>query len=296
MTEAVQFTIASETIRATLTPHGAEMVRLEAGGRDLQWDGDPAVWSGRAPLLFPIVGALAGGRYRLGEESYALPRHGFARRSLFEVVEQAAHRAVFRLAASEATRAVYPFDFALVVTYTADGPALAVGVSIENHGDGPMPASFGFHPAFRWPLPFRQGRADHAIRFEHDEPQPIRRLDAEGCLMPRTIPSPVVGRTLTLRDELFVEDALVFDKPASRRVVYGAPGAPAIAVSFPAMPHLGIWSKGGGAGFVCIEPWQGYADPVGFTGTLFEKPGVVVVPPGGAHACGMRIELLPQFG
>lgn len=296
MAEAVQFTIASETIRATLTPLGAEMVRLEGGGRDLQWDGDPTVWNGRAPLLFPIVGALAGGRYRVGDETYALPRHGFARRSLFEVVEQGARRAVFRLAPSEATRAVYPFEFALLVTYSVAGAALAVDVSIENHGSGPMPASFGFHPAFRWPLPFRQGRADHAIRFEREEQEPIRRLDAEGCLTPRGIPSPVVGRTLVLRDELFAEDALVFDRPASRRVVYGAPGAPAIAVSFPTMPHLGIWSKGGGAGFICIEPWQGYADPVGFTGTLFEKPGVVVVAPGEKHACGMRIELLAQFG
>ena len=296
MTEAVQFTIASETLRVTLTSLGAEMVGLSADGRELQWDGDPAVWSGRAPLLFPIVGALAGGRYRLGEETYVLPRHGFARRSLFEVTEQGPQRAAFRLAASEATRAVYPFDFALDVTYAVDGPALTVDVLIGNHGDGPMPASFGFHPAFRWPLPFRQARADHAIRFERDEPEPIRRLDAQGCLMARTIPSPVVGRTLVLRDELFGEDALVFDRPASRRVVYGAPGAPAIAVSFPAMPHLGIWSKGGGAGFVCIEPWQGYADPVGFTGTLFEKPGVVVISPGASHACGMRIELVPQFG
>jgi galactose mutarotase-like enzyme len=296
MSDADHITIASETIRATLSPLGAEMIRLQSASRDLQWDGDPAVWNGRAPLLFPIVGALAGGRYRLGDETYALPRHGFARHSLFEEIERTAHRAVFRLAASEATRAVYPFEFALIVTYAVDGPALVVSVAIENHGTGPMPASFGFHPAFRWPLPFRQARADHMIGFEHDEPEPIRRLDADGCLLARTIPSPVVGRTLTLRDELFVEDALVFDRPVSRRVVYGAPGAPSIAVSFPTMPHLGIWSKGGGAGFVCIEPWQGFADPVGFAGTLFEKPGIVVVEPGASHACGMRIELLPQFG
>jgi len=295
MAEAVQFTIASETIRATLTPHGAEMVRLEVGGRDLQWDGDPAVWSGRAPLLFPIIGALAGGRYRLGDESYALPRHGFARRTLFEVIEQGAERAVFRLGASEATRAVYPFEFALRVTYAVDGPALAIDVLIENHGSGPMPASFGFHPAFRWPLPFGRLRADHAIRFERAEPEPVRRLDADGCLLPETVPTPVEGRTLRLRDDLFTDDAVIFDRPTSRRVVYGAPGAPALAVSFRDMPQLGIWSKGGGAGFVCIEPWQGYADPAGFTGTLFEKPGVVIVAPGSSHACGMRIELLPEF-
>jgi galactose mutarotase-like enzyme len=295
MAEAVQFTIASETIRATLTPQGAEMVGLATDGRELQWDGDPAVWSGRAPLLFPIVGAHAGGRYRLGEKTYALPRHGFARHSLFQVLERDGRRAVFRLAASEATRAVYPFDFVLDVTYAVDGPALAITADIRNHGKGPMPASFGFHPAFRWPLPYGEARADHRIRFWNDEPAPIRRLDGDGCLLPQTFPTPVEGRELRLRDELFTDDALIFDRPVSRRVVYGAPGAPAIAVSFRDMRHLGIWSKGGGAGFVCIEPWQGFADPVGFTGTLFEKPGVVVIEPGEAHACGMRIELLPQF-
>jgi galactose mutarotase-like enzyme len=296
MAEAVQFTIASETLRVTLTALGAEMVGLTTDGRELQWDGDPAVWSGRAPLLFPIVGALAGGRYRLGDDTYALPRHGFARRSLFDIVERDGRRAVFRLAASEATRAVYPFEFVLDVTYAVDGPALAITAVIENRGDGPMPASFGFHPALRWPLPYGKPRADHVIRFERDEPAPIRRLDGDGCLLPQAFPTPVEGRTLRLRDELFSDDAVIFDRPASRRVVYGAPGAPAIAVTFPAMPHLGIWSKGGGAGFVCIEPWQGYADPAGFTGTLFEKPGVVPIEPGKAHACGMRIELLPQFG
>jgi galactose mutarotase-like enzyme len=44
------------------------------------------------------------------------------------------------------------------------------------------------------------------------------------------------------------------------------------------MPHLGIWSKPG-AGFVCLEPWQGYADPSDFDGELAEKPGIVAIPP-----------------
>jgi galactose mutarotase-like enzyme len=295
MSDADQFTIASATIRVTLAALGAEMVRLQGGGRDLQWDGDPAVWNGRAPLLFPIIGALAGGRYRLGDATYALPRHGFARRSAFEVVAHDGRHVHFRLAANEATRAVYPFAFALDVVYAVEGAALSVTATVANRGDGPMPASFGFHPAFRWPLPFRQARADHALHFDHDEPAPIRRLDGDGCLLAKAIPSPVVGRTLALQDALFVDDALIFDHPVSRRVVYGAPGGKAIAVSFEGMPQLGIWSKPG-AGFVCIEPWYGYADPVGFTGTLFEKPGVLVIEPGGSHVFGMKIEMVEGVG
>jgi galactose mutarotase-like enzyme len=44
------------------------------------------------------------------------------------------------------------------------------------------------------------------------------------------------------------------------------------------MPHLGIWSKPG-AGFVCLEPWQGFADPIDFDGELAKKPGIVAIPP-----------------
>lgn len=295
MAEAVQFTIASETIRVTLSSLGAEMVGLSNDGHDLQWDGDPAVWNGRAPLLFPIVGALSRGRYLLGSETYALPRHGFARRSPFDVVSRDDSSALFRLTASETTRAVYPFEFVLDVAYAVDGAALAITVVVANRGDGPMPASFGFHPALRWPLPFGRPRAEHIIRFDREERAPIRRLDAAGCLLHAAVPTPVEGRDLILRDDLFTADALVFDQLVSRRFVYGAPGGPAIAVAFPEMPHLGIWSKGGGAGFVCIEPWHGYADPAGFDGDLFEKPGVVIIEPGTDHAFGMRMEVLPEF-
>jgi hypothetical protein len=40
------------------------------------------------------------------------------------------------------------------------------------------------------------------------------------------------------------------------------------------MPHLGVWTKPG-AGFLCVEPWQGYAAPLGFIGELKDKPGGV---------------------
>ena len=55
-------------------------------------------------------------------------------------------------------------------------------------------------------------------------------------------------------------------------------------------PMLGIWTKPG-AGFLCIEPWAGIADPAGFTDDFHEKPGVVTVGPGGMHRFGMRITI-----
>ena len=53
---------------------------------------------------------------------------------------------------------------------------------------------------------------------------------------------------------------------------------------------LGVWTKPGGARFVCIEPWHGVADPVGFDGDLWEKPGIVAIAPRRARTFAMTIE------
>ncbi|MBX9884063.1 MAG: aldose 1-epimerase family protein, partial [Novosphingobium sp.] len=93
-----QIAIGSEGLTARINPFGAELSSLtDAAGREYMTDADPAFWSGRAPLLFPIVGALAEDTLRHGGQAYRMPKHGFARRSAFTVTEQAADRVVFRL-------------------------------------------------------------------------------------------------------------------------------------------------------------------------------------------------------
>jgi galactose mutarotase-like enzyme len=283
--------LSSAQLRAQIDPLGAQLSTLQdRDGRDLLWDGDPAVWTGRAPLLFPIVGELAGGRYRIGSTEYPLPRHGFARRRQFRLVTATAGDAVFRLAADEATLQVYPFRFELDVRFSLQGAALKVVTSVRNLGTGPLLASFGYHPALRWPLPFGDARSGHSIEFESDEPAPVRRLNTDGLLTPVRYPTPVSGRRLALADELFTNDALIFDALRSRSVTYGAgSGGPRIRVSYGDAPYLGVWSKPG-AGFICIEPWHGIADPEGFSGELSEKPGVFEMAAGAERAIQMTIE------
>jgi galactose mutarotase-like enzyme len=286
-------TIRTTGLSATINPQGAQLsVLRDAAGRDLQWQGDPAVWAGRAPILFPIVGMLVAGHYRTGGHTYALPRHGFARNRRFAVTQSGPSSVTFRLSADEQTRAVYPFEFELDVNFTIQDATLAVTAWIRNRGDHEMPASLGFHPAFAWPLPYGQERGSHFLEFECDEPAPIRGLDDAGLLKPGPLATPVSGRRLDLRDELFGSDALVFDQLVSRSVSYGAEVGPRIAVSFPGMPYLGVWTKPG-AHFICIEPWHGVTDPQGFDGELKDKPGSLLVPPGEALAAGMAITLLP---
>jgi galactose mutarotase-like enzyme len=284
--------LSSGDLTAEINPLGAQLSALrDRTGRDLLWDGDPSVWSGRAPLLFPIVGTLAGGCYRLGSDIYRLPRHGFARGKLFDVVDTTSASAAFRLEADEASFQVYPFRFELDVRFALDGPTLAVTTQVRNAGDADMPASFGYHPGFRWPLPFGRERSAHYIEFESDEPAPIRRLNAAGLLAAEPHPTPVSHRRLQLTDSLFQDDVIIFDELRSHSVTYGADDAPRIRVSFPDTPLFGLWSKPR-ANFVCIEPWHGIADPDGFSGDFKAKPGVFMVAPGAERAIKMTMTLL----
>jgi galactose mutarotase-like enzyme len=62
-------------------------------------------------------------------------------------------------------------------------------------------------------------------------------------------------------------------------------------MSYPDTPYLGVWTKPG-APFICIEPWHGVADPEGFSGDFYAKPGVFVVPSGADRTFGMSMTLL----
>jgi galactose mutarotase-like enzyme len=282
----------TDSLTAEIDPQGAQLsVLRDAQGRALLWHGDPTVWKGRAPILFPIVGALNNGHYRWRDQHFALPRHGFARDRRFVLVQQDAQAVVLRQTDDAETRKLYPFGFELDVSYRMAGCRLTTEARVRNTGTGPLPASLGFHPGFLWPLPNGAARTAHFLEFEHAEPAPIRRLDALGLLTAQRHATPIHDRRLWLDDALFTDDVIIFEELTSRSLIYGADSGPRIRVEFPDATHLGLWTKPG-APFLCIEPWRGFADPQGFNAELDEKPGIFLVPPGASEALTMHVEWL----
>jgi galactose mutarotase-like enzyme len=272
--EPALIVIRSERLVAEISHHGAELIRLQdRDGNDLLWNGCEKWWTGRAPLLFPIVGRLPNDTAMIDGKPFSMRQHGFARNRQFSVVDASASECVLRLASDDATRQQFPFDFVLEVAFAVEEAALRIGATVFNQSSSAMPVSFGFHPAFRWPLPYGGSRQDHEIRFEKSESAPIRRV-TDGLLDLKAGTEIFEGSTMPLDDAMFVHDALIFDQLKSRAVSFGVPGQPSIEVRFAGMPHLGVWTKPG-AGFLCIEPWHGYAAPLGFSGELKDKPGGV---------------------
>jgi len=291
VSEAVS--ISSEGLTARIDPFGAELQSLiDSDGREYMSDADPAYWTGRAPLLFPIVGGLRRDTYHFDGFTYHLPRHGFARRSTFELVEHERELAIFRLTDSEETREVFPFPFALHMEFALSGSTLSMTASVVNPGEDELHFSFGYHPAFAWPLPGGGEKLAHELVFEALEPAPIRRLDEKG-LIAFSEDSPVKGGQMALRHEDYEADAMIWDELASRRLSYRSPDGPSLDIAFPEMPYLGIWQKPG-ANFICIEPWAGHADPADFDGDFRDKPGVMPLQPGAERSFRMDVTVRPR--
>ena len=88
--------IASDGLVAQINPFGAELSSLsDTRGREYMTDADPAYWTGRAPLLSPIVGQLNGDTLRVDGREFTMQKHGFARKSVFSVVRHDVNRATF---------------------------------------------------------------------------------------------------------------------------------------------------------------------------------------------------------
>lgn len=285
--------IRSDGLSAAINPLGAELWSLDdAQGRALMTDADPRWWTGHAPLLFPFVGRSRGDVYRLDGREHAMPQHGFARRMPFDIVERGTDSVTFRLEADAATRAVYPFDFRLDMRFALAGQTLMMTATVGNRGEATMPFSFGYHPAFAWPLPFGGSVDEHRIVFQQPEPAPIRKVGAEPGLIAReSVNSPVKGDALAPTYEMFSGDALIWDDLQSRSLSWGVPGQTRLKIDFPDTPWLGLWQKPG-AHYLCVEPWAGMADLEGFDGDVWHKQGIMCLLPGDERRFRMGVTLV----
>jgi len=272
-----EITLTDGDARATIALLGAEARTWRIAGRDLLWPGDAAIWSDISPILYPVVGWTRDGA-RVEGMQFALGLHGFARFETFAVEVAGPEFARLSLTDNERTRALYPFQFALVLEYRLSFDTLEVAIEVANPGVRPAPYACGLHPGFRWPLG-AAGRAGALVRFEKAERAEVPRIEPGGLVGKTMRPVPLQGRDLPLSDALFANDALCFLNCASRSLAFIDASGASMTMEFPDFPHAALWTRPG-APFICLEAWTGYSDPDGFTGDLSEKPGMRALEPG----------------
>jgi galactose mutarotase-like enzyme len=287
-------TLRNEHVEIAVKRLGAELTSItDADGIEYLWQGDPVVWGGQSPILFPIVGRLTGDSHAHAGDVYALPQHGFARRKSFRLIGHSNERLAYALSADDSSRKAYPFDFDLTLSYELDRSTIRVGYRVTNPGSTPLPFSLGGHPGFSCSWHAGDALEDYFLEFERAE-------TADTCLVRdgliavnETRRILTDDRLLPLTRTLFDSGALVFRHLSSSAVTLRSRQHPnRVRVDFPGFPCLGIWSKPA-APFVCIEPWFGHADPVGRSpgSPLETKPGMIVLPPNRSFACGWQMSL-----
>ena len=255
---------------------GAEMQFLRtADGDNLLWHGDAAFWTGRAPVLFPIVGRAVDDTVEVEGKSAHMPQHGFARRSLFALEQHSPTMCRHLLTDTEETRKVYPFAFALRLTHELIGTTLHITAEVQNEDTRPMPFGFGFHPAFCWPLPNAAG-VPHRITLAGGG-SPDKRAIEHGLLRPEPLAGPFVDGDLVLRKELFNDGALVFPN-STDALRYGPKSGLALDFQFENLPDLALWQPVG-APFICVEPWHGTASYIADGAEISQRPNAIILAP-----------------
>ncbi|MBR0577052.1 aldose 1-epimerase family protein [Proteiniclasticum sp. BAD-10] len=254
---------------------------------------DTRYWGYSSPVLFPVVGSLAGGVLRHEGNTFPLKRHGFARNHTFTVVSATEDTARLRLTSTPETLTTFPFPFQLDVLYTLKGQEVLITYEVTNPGKSPLPYSIGAHPAF-WTTFAPEGFSAYTLEFEQPERLSTLKLNLEnGLLLEKEDSLGENTRFLKLEKAIFQEDALVFRHLKSRHVTLTSPQDPRrVRVHIEGFPFLGIWTTPGDAPFICVEPWFGHADFEGFTGDFLNKPDNEILLPGETRTYTHRIEIL----
>ena len=278
---------------ARISETGAELKSLAslAAGQEYIWSGDPSWWAGSAPVLFPVIGGLKGGKYCWEGREYALPSHGFARTSEFTVTRLGEDFADLTLGSSPKTRDAYPFDFSLTVSFRLERSGIAVRYEVKNAGGDRMYFSIGSHPAFV--VPFAGGVLEnYYVLFEKEESLE-RWFFADGVIPAgRTEEAFENSRVINLSRTVFDNGIMIFKHPRSREfTIANSLNTHTVKVVTEGAPYLGIWAKPGGAPFLCIEPWHGIADMSDTSGNLADKEGILVLEPRGVFSTGYRVEV-----
>lgn len=276
--------IFNDKIDIEISALGAEMKSMKYKGKELLWGGNPEVWSGQAPLLFPICGGLKDDCFIWKGKEYSLPKHGFARKTVFETESRSDSSAVFLLKANEETKKSYPFDFELRVKYAVKDNVIFVDYEVKNDGNDTMYFSIGAHEAYACP----GGIENCSVEFEAEEELNSSQLDGN-LLKYEAVKLPKKEKTLDLKNKYFETDALVFTDILSRSVTLkNNVSGEKIKVDFPDSPYLLLWTIPG-AEYICIEPWNGIPDYVDSDRKIENKKGIIKLESGKTVTIGHKI-------
>ena len=277
-------TIRKGEMEATVDTAGAQLMSLKKEGGEYLWQRDPQWWPRCAPVLFPIVGNIRDDRADSAQGEIRFGRHGLARTCEFVTAETLEDRMTLSLSSTDETRAQFPYDFRLDMTYALEDGALEQRFTVTNTGAVTLPFVVGGHPAFNVPAPHTKGEdfSDYRLVFAEPWTYASPTIDTSTGLIDFQTRFSLVENsdTLPISHRLFDVDTLIFEDVPARTVSLVGPSGHGMRVDFDGFDYLGVWSAAGGAPFVAIEPWCGTATRTDEDDVFEHKQGMMFLEPG----------------
>lgn len=213
--------VEKDVLTVTFKTKGGTLKSIKGrNGLEYLWQGDPACWSGQAPILFPICGSLRNDTASIGgNKTTTMPRHGLIRKKEFTAEEKTADLIRFSITSNEEMKAQYPYDYRVSEIFTLSGNEIRVTYRVENTGSETMPFFVGGHPVFCCPLEEGESFSDYHLEFPEKETCAPSKALSNG-LQDLNVRTPFLEDTndLQLSYTYFEYDVLALDTLKSRSV------------------------------------------------------------------------------
>ena len=268
-------TLSNDKVCIQIADHGAELVSIVANETEYLWQADPKYWGRHSPVLFPVVGRVWDNTYRHKGSLYELGQHGFARDKDFQLTYEEDDALIYSLESDEDTLKKYPFPFVLEIGYRLKGNRIEVMWSVQNTGNETMYFQIGAHPAFYYrdldPVTNERGFLDFG---KNKKTLEFVFPTEKGC-------TPEKRETLTLNEGMleltpatFQCDTYIFENNQLKKITLtDKQKNPYLSLEFES-PLVAVWSPSVAhpdVPFVCIEPWYGRCDTVGYHGEFKDR-------------------------
>lgn len=277
--------ISNSILTVQISEHGAELQSIQKNGKEYLWQGDAKFWGRRSPVLFPTVGRVWEDKYRHLGNTYEIGQHGFARDMDFNITFKDDDGIVYWLESTPNTLGKYPFPFRLMIGYLLEGNHINVKWRVENMGALDMYFQIGAHPAFYFPD--FDPKSEERCYFKFDNTKDLKYISPveKGCVSPEV-------KTLSLNEEglmpidvhTFDCDTYIFENKQLKKItLLDKAKKPHLSLEFDT-PLVALWSPTKtkpDCPFVCIEPWYGRCDSVGYQGEFKDREWMQVLPPKG---------------
>ena len=199
------------------------------------------------PILFPSCGKPDGGVHLFDGTPYPMEVHGFADLLPWQVKTAADDVIELTLAPNGLTKFVYPFDFLLTMRYTLAGARAELALTVENTGAKQLPFSVGFHPYFGV-------SAVENVTFD---------IKAATCSDNAKGEQPAAPAQITLTKKPGSADSIrLMTGVESPMVFRDAVSGHTVTVDFGDGFGNGVLWQQDVESFVCMEPWNGWANSV----------------------------------